>query len=154
MPLRGATRPPADASATIPPCRDTSYDTTPAKAFHQLRRHRHGADAAGADRAIAGSAGGLEKWLYDRREKDCQYFRKPPTNQIVHIDIDDASLESIGKWPWPRDEVARILREFDRAGPKVIGIDIVYIDPAPPRIERLPDGAFHRIDEDAVLAQR
>ncbi len=49
-----------------------------------------------------GWLGGLEKWLYDHRVADCQYFRKPPTDRLVHLDIDDKALDAIGQWPRPR----------------------------------------------------
>src|SRR5437763_7556418 len=88
----------------------------------------------------AGSLGGLEKWLYDRRARDCQFFRREPTTQLVHIDIDDRSLEAVGKWPWPRDRIAMILGEIGRAGPKVIGTDIVFSEKAEIRIQKR-DGA-------------
>jgi CHASE2 domain-containing sensor protein len=100
-----------------------------------------------------GWLGGLEKWLYDRRVADCQYFRKPPSDRIVHVDIDDRSVESIGKWPWSRDKVGAILEELARAGPKVIGTDIVYIDPAEIVGRRQADQSFKEIDEDKEMAQ-
>jgi serine phosphatase RsbU (regulator of sigma subunit)/CHASE2 domain-containing sensor protein len=96
---------------------------------------------------------GLEKWTYDRRMADCQFFRKPPTTQIVHMDIDDRSLEAIGRWPWPRDRFAAILDEIGRAKPKVVGIDIVYSEPADLRVERVGPNKTIDIDEDRAMSE-
>ena len=87
-----------------------------------------------------GGLSGLEKLLYDRRARDCQIFRKAPSTQIVHIDIDDRALEAIGPWPWPRSQFAQYLAEIGSAGPKIVGIDIVYTDPAKPHLEEQPEG--------------
>src|SRR5438067_10455065 len=57
----------------------------------------------------AGALDSLEQWLYDRRAADCQFFAKPPSDQIVHIDIDDRALETVGHWPWPRSRMAELL---------------------------------------------
>ena len=41
------------------------------------------------------------------------FSRVPASERIVHIDIDDAALERVGSWPWPRDlqgDLIRILR--------------------------------------------
>ena len=66
----------------------------------------------------------MERWLYDLRCRYCQFFTRPPTDQLVHIDIDDAVLEDIGGWPWPRSTMARILDEIHDAGPKAVAMDI------------------------------
>src|ERR1700760_261247 len=43
----------------------------------------------------------LERDLYDFRVRWFQFFRKVPTNRLVHVDIDDDALETLGRWPWP-----------------------------------------------------
>src|SRR4051794_40339204 len=98
-----------------------------------------------------GWLGGLERFMYDRRAADCQFFRHKPSDRIIHLDIDDRSLEAIGRWPWPRDRVAAILEEIGRAGPKVVGTDIVYSEPADPRVERRGNTTVD-IDEDRAMA--
>src|SRR5690242_11512309 len=84
---------------------------------------------------------GLEKWTYDRRVADCQFFRKPPTTQLIHLDIDDKALDAIGQWPWPRSKMADILEEVARANPKAVGIDIIYSEPARPNWTPIGDVA-------------
>lgn len=101
---------------------------------------------------IGGVLHPLENWLYDRRAAWCQYFSKPPTDQIVHVDIDDRALETIGQWPWPRSRMARILEELDRADPKVVGIDVLFSEPQENSFRRQPDGKLVELDEDVALA--
>jgi class 3 adenylate cyclase/CHASE2 domain-containing sensor protein len=71
----------------------------------------------------------MEHWLYDRRCRYCQFFTPPPTDQLIHVDIDDNALESVGAWPWPRARMARILDEIRDAGPKAVAMDILYSEP-------------------------
>ncbi len=67
---------------------------------------------------------GIENKLLDLRFK----FRKPIplTDKITHIDIDDKSLEIVGRWPWPRDKHARLLKlmnDLRARGPMVFDIN-------------------------------
>src|SRR3954451_19053841 len=71
----------------------------------------------------------MEHWLYDRRYRYCQFFTRPPTDKLVHLDIDDNALESVGAWPWPRARMARILDEIRDASPKAVAMDILYSEP-------------------------
>ena len=68
----------------------------------------------------------LDNWLYDRRARDCQFFAVPPTDKLVHIDVDDRSLQAKGRWPWPRTYLAQLVDELHRAGAKVIGLDMIF----------------------------
>lgn len=45
------------------------------------------------------------------------------------VDLDDASLSRLGQWPWPRTEVARLLRRLIELGAVVIGFDVVFAEP-------------------------
>ncbi|HUB23877.1 MAG TPA: hypothetical protein VL992_00510, partial [Tepidisphaeraceae bacterium] len=47
------------------------------------------------------NATGLRLALSDYRARHFQYFRPPPTKQLVHLDIDDTTLSAVGRWPWP-----------------------------------------------------
>src|SRR4051812_19522743 len=96
----------------------------------------------------------LDDWFYDRRARVCQFFTPPPTDHLVHVDIDDQSMDDIGRWPWPRARFARLLEEIDRAGAKAIALDIVLSDPSnpSPRPEVVGPGKYVEIDDDAILA--
>lgn len=58
-------------------------------------------------------------------------FRGNPTeNQdIVLIDIDNDSIEKLGRWPWPRSLIAEGIDKLSAASPKAIGLNIIYSEP-------------------------
>src|SRR5947207_15671453 len=72
-----------------------------------------------------------EVWLYDRRAQLCQHFSPPPTDKLVHLDIDDKCHDVIGRWPWPRKEWVELLDGIHRAGPKAVELDFMFDDPQP-----------------------
>ncbi len=65
---------------------------------------------------------------------------EPRTYQPVPVrivDIDEESLRRQGQWPWPRTDVARLMRQLSDAGAAAIALDIVFSEPdrtSPPRI--------------------
>ncbi len=48
---------------------------------------------------------------------------------VAMADIDDASLEKIGQWPWPRTQVAGLVKKLKDAGAAAITFDIVFAEP-------------------------
>src|SRR5262245_59026811 len=70
---------------------------------------------------------GLELKSYDRRAELRQHL--DPAAEIALIAIDDSSIASVGRWPWPRTRIASLLDKLAPAKPKVIGLDIVYSEP-------------------------
>jgi adenylate cyclase len=53
-----------------------------------------------------------------------------PDPRIAIVDIDEASLARLGRWPWGRDVVATLLHKlFDRYGAKIVGFDVVFAEP-------------------------
>ncbi len=94
----------------------------------------------------------LEMWLYDSRAANCQTFTPQPSNQIVYLDIDDNALDTIGRWPWRRSTMASILEEVQLAGPKVVGIDILYSEPQDDWIDKQGDQYIPHV-EDPSLAE-
>ena len=54
---------------------------------------------------------------------------KPNTSDIRIVEIDDNSVASIGRWPWPRSIQAQLVDEIVAAGAKVIAINVLYADP-------------------------
>ena len=49
---------------------------------------------------------------------------------ILLVTIDDPSLQSLGKWPWPRDTHAALLNKLQSAKPKAILLDILFSEPS------------------------
>lgn len=86
----------------------------------------------------------LENWLYDQRIYYFQHFQPPPTDRLVHIDIDDGALfERNLRWPWNRDFQGRIVSELGLAKPKVIFLDIMYAEGAAPAEDAQLVNAIH-----------
>ncbi len=53
-----------------------------------------------------------------------------PRDDIVIVDIDDASLRALGRWPWPRDRLAALVDTlFDDDHVAALGIDLVLAEP-------------------------
>jgi serine/threonine-protein kinase len=49
---------------------------------------------------------------------------KPASSQIDIIAIDQASIDRIGRWPWPDAEIAALVSRLSAAGVRQIGLDI------------------------------
>lgn len=62
-----------------------------------------------------------------------------PPPQIVVVAIDEPSFAEINRqWPWPRSLHARLLKQLNKAGAKVVGFDILFAEPsAPPEDQAL-----------------
>ncbi|MDQ6998090.1 MAG: adenylate/guanylate cyclase domain-containing protein [Mariprofundus sp.] len=69
----------------------------------------------------------LENKTYDfrfimRGERD-------PGPEVVIVGIDEQSLEHIGRWPWPRATLSKLLQKMAEQEPAVIGVDILFSEP-------------------------
>jgi serine/threonine-protein kinase len=51
---------------------------------------------------------------------------QPADDSIVIVDIDDASIDLIGRWPWPRTEMAGMIETLSQAQVRMIGVDVFY----------------------------
>lgn len=76
---------------------------------------------------------------------------------IIIVDIDERSLNSLGQWPWSRDIVATLLQNLSDYGAGIIGLDIVFAeaDNSSPKkvLEKLGLPYEGVVDYDEVLAQ-
>ncbi len=53
-----------------------------------------------------------------------------PDPAVVIVDIDEASLGAVGRWPWPRHVVAALVEELvDRQGAALVAFDVVFAEP-------------------------
>src|SRR5215469_13704452 len=52
-----------------------------------------------------------------------------PGEQVTIVAVDDQSLTALGRWPWPRSVLARMVDTLTDAGAKVIAIDILLSEP-------------------------
>ena len=83
---------------------------------------------------------------------------------VVIVDIDEASLEAVGQWPWPRTIVAALAQAPFARGAVVVGFDVIFAEPdrtSPARVAEFVTGLKpetkedlrNQPDNDAVLAQ-
>ncbi|MBI5329277.1 MAG: adenylate/guanylate cyclase domain-containing protein [Betaproteobacteria bacterium] len=101
---------------------------------------------------LLGQAGGLyglyfidklDAALYDLKVR---MFR-PMTvdDRIVVVDVDEKSLKEIGRWPWPRSQVAKLTSNlFEQYGVAAVGYDVIFAEPDQssglPVLEKLAKG--------------
>jgi signal transduction histidine kinase/CHASE2 domain-containing sensor protein len=77
----------------------------------------------------------------------------PPPDDIVIVAIDDASLQEVGNWPWPRAVMASVLDRLTEAHPHVVGLDVVYAEATDPADDGLLAGAIRRNGRVVLPAQ-
>jgi len=68
----------------------------------------------------------LERTAYDWGVRSTERF---PSDKIAVIAIDDVSIANIGRWPWPRDLHAELIRLLSDGGVKVIGQTVYFLEP-------------------------
>lgn len=55
--------------------------------------------------------------------------RHAPSGPVAIVDLDEASLERFGQWPWPRYRIARLLDRIREDGATAVGLDMVFAEP-------------------------
>lgn len=75
------------------------------------------------------------KLTIDRQKKD---------NRLVLAAIDDESLTKIGRWPWSRGQMAKLVDKLNAYGAKVVAFDVFFSE---------PEVACNAESPDLVLAQ-
>lgn len=71
-------------------------------------------------------------WRFRLRE------RLEPDPRILIVEVNDESLEQVGKWPWPRSRWAELTNLLSQAGAQAIVFDIFF----PERSDPQEDAAF------------
>lgn len=95
----------------------------------------------------------IERRLSDQRTAWCQFHVIPPTDELVHLDIDDSALDEIHRWPWPRGIWAQVLDELRFAGARTVAFDVLFTEPQdapPPLAMREQAGDASAADAQAV----
>lgn len=52
--------------------------------------------------------------------------KEKPPQDVVIVAIDEPSIEKLGRWPWSRDIIARIVDKIAEYSPAVIAFDIIF----------------------------
>ncbi len=58
------------------------------------------------------------------------HFRgaQPAGKELAIVAIDDASIKEVGRWPWSREVIARLVTRLKEAEPRVIALDIIFAE--------------------------
>jgi len=107
--------------------------------------------SAAAGIGVSWRAPGLELYARDWLMR----LRGPvaPPDEVVIIAIDEASQERFGRFPWPRNLMARALDALRAAGPKAVALDVLYTEPTAAEEDRALAEAIARAGNVVVAAQ-
>jgi adenylate cyclase len=94
--------------------------------------------------------------LIDIRAVDYRFLQRgveAASPEVVILAIDDASLEKLGRWPWSRAVIGRLVDLLVTAGAAAIGFDIVQSEATAPvdiealrgRVEGVDDGTWAKL---------
>ncbi|MGH9937401.1 MAG: CHASE2 domain-containing protein, partial [Blastocatellia bacterium] len=76
-----------------------------------------------------------------------------PPDEVVIVAIDEASIARLGRFPWPRALMARVVERLGQARAKVIALDVLYSEPAAAADDRALAEAIARAGNVVVAAQ-
>jgi adenylate cyclase len=76
----------------------------------------------------------------DQRVHDRLYFGRRPQADIVIVAIDDSSLQNVGRWPWDRATMAKLVANLSAA--KIIGLDVNFPSAADQSADQTLAGAI------------
>jgi len=51
------------------------------------------------------------------------------SSNVIIVDIDDDSIEKLGRWPWPRSLLAQGIAKINAGNPRVIGLNFILSEP-------------------------
>lgn len=58
---------------------------------------------------------------------------RPASGTLATVEIDSASLQAAGRWPWDRERYAVAIENLQRAGAKVVAFDVDFSAPSSPQ---------------------
>lgn len=101
-------------------------DIHPPRGAHSLREFL-GMGLVLAALALGVSATGwfarMDHFMFDLSQR---LGAQPAPSGVVIVAIDQASLQELGRWPWPRRVHAELLQQICRASPKAVAMDIAF----------------------------
>lgn len=96
---------------------------------------------------------------FDAKFRDAFFIERgaiKTSQNVVIVDIDEASIKEFGQWPWSRDKLAKIIENLTLADVLVVGLDIVFAEPdrTSPRLIAKTLGINENLDDyDLVFSE-
>ncbi len=75
------------------------------------------------------------------------------SGDIVLVEVDDASLRSVGSWPWPRAKHGELIDRLNQLGAKKIFVDILYGGESTPAHDRALAESLRRAGNVTIAIQ-
>ncbi|MGE0129239.1 MAG: CHASE2 domain-containing protein [Blastocatellales bacterium] len=107
--------------------------------------------AALAGMIVVWRAPGIDRYVRDRLMQ--ARGAQPPPDEIVIVAIDEASIAQLGRFPWPRALMARMLDRLAVGRPKAIALDVLYSEPTSPEDDRALAESIARAGNVVLAAQ-
>ena len=79
------------------------------------------------DEAVPDSFKTARQLLFDQYQR--RFPRVPTAQPVTIVEIDDATLATVGQWPWPRNRLASLINAIAALKPLAIGLDIYMPEP-------------------------
>ncbi|MBG81101.1 MAG: hypothetical protein CMJ39_10410 [Phycisphaerae bacterium] len=99
---------------------------------------------------LAGGFARINEQVMDRQQQLLPREVTPYRDEIVLVDVDDGSIDRLGRWPWPRSVIGDAVKELELAGARTIALDIEFSNPQDPTWNPETQGPQ---DEDSLLSQ-
>ncbi|MBI5376715.1 MAG: adenylate/guanylate cyclase domain-containing protein [Candidatus Schekmanbacteria bacterium] len=71
-----------------------------------------------------------------------------PGDNVVIVAIDDRSIEQVGRWPWDRKQVAKVVDILSKGGAKTIGLDIIFSESQVSSEKAVLSDVLNKIEKD------
>ncbi len=96
----------------------------------------------------------LDLFIHDNWVRSTLQFTGTP--KVTLLALDEASLQRIGQWPWPRDRIAQVVQAvIDQHGARAIAFDMVFAEPDRSDADRIRERLARTPGaEDSVLGAR
>lgn len=102
---------------------------------------------------LAGLTEGMELRAIDLRTGVFRAQDAPFRDDIAVLLIDDQTLETHGRWPWPRSMLATLFDELADAGASVVACDVMFSNSQAAELVRGPGGDVFEVDHDRALSE-
>jgi len=70
--------------------------------------------------------------LFELKTYDMRFIgrgNRTPRAPVALAMVDERSLDTLGRWPWPRTTLARLVKVLSDQGARIIGFDIGFLEP-------------------------